>query len=264
VIHLRATARFLSVTFVVSLLFLSAGCATRYSVGYALDPLDGPPVKFKTPVLVRTLADLRPVNERFEPLNIEDFRYHSVNRSFKEPVAKSITRALQLELANAGVEVADAGNFIIGEKPYLRVVGKILNFVVTRQEVPVDTMQHGVKTLWGRERFTVKVSIHVEMIDTLQEKRIMARTFTSSDSIILRSDMIDSVAYETGIDTKELHWQTAGNEYCIQLLNEHLKRVLVEARNVIVRQLTPGAPVPETKLLLLDSDSMSFDTEISL
>jgi hypothetical protein len=125
-------------------------------------------------------------------------------------------------------------------------------------------MQYDVKTLWRRERFTVKVSINIEMIDTLQDKRIMERTFTSKDSFILRTDMIDAVAYETGIETKELHWQTAGNEYCIQLLNEHLKRVLVDARNVIVRQLTPGVPAPESTMPGLDLDSMSLDTEISL
>lgn len=263
-IHLHNTARFVSVTVLMALLFLTTGCATRYSLGYALDPLDGPPVKYKTPVLVRTLADRRPVNERFEPLNSEDFRFHSIDRSFKEPVAMSITRALQLELANSGVEVADAGNFIPGEKPYLRILGDILSFVVTRQEIPVDTMQYNVKTLWRRERFTVKVVLNIEMIDTLQEKRIMERTFTSKDSFILRTDMIDAVAYKTGIDTKELHWQTAGNEYCIQLLNEHLKRVLVKARNDIVRQLTPGVPAPKSELPSLDMDGLSLDAEISL
>ena len=263
-IHLHTTARIVSVITLVTLLFLPAGCTSRYSIGYALDPLDGPPVKFKTPVLVRTLSDRRPVSERFEPAEKEDYRYHSIDRSFREPVSLAITRALQLELANAGVEVADAGNFIIGEKPDLRILGNILNFVVTRQEIPVDTMQHDVKTLWRRERFTVKASIQIEMIDTIQEKRIMARTFTSTDSFILRTDMIDAVAYTTGIETKELHWQTAGNEYCVQLLNEHLKRVLVMARNNIVRQLTPGVPSPESNLQFLDEDSMSLDADLSL
>jgi hypothetical protein len=264
VTYSRISIRISTIAAAVCLLFLAGGCASKYYIGYALDPLDGPPVKYKTPVQVRNLADRRPVSERFEPEDFEDFRFHSSDLSFKQPVAPAITRALQLELANAGIEVADAGNYIPGEKPYLRILGDILHFVVTRQEIPVDTMQHDVKTLWHRERFTVKVSINIEMIDTLQKKRVMERTYTSKDSLVLRTDMINAVAYETGVETPALHWQTAGNEYCVQLLNEHLKRVLVDARKDIVKLLTPGVPLPESDTPLLDIDPVSIDAELSI
>ena len=224
------------------------GCAGPYVIGYLPDPLEGPPVKFKTPVMVRTFDDRRPVSERFEPDEAAEFRFYSCDKQFKEPVTDGITRALQQELAGAGIEVADAGNFIPGKKPYLRIIGDILHFVVTRREVPIDTLQHGVETLWRREQFSVRVVINVEMIDTLQKKVVMNRVYTSKDSFILRSDMIDAKAYLSGEPTDELHWQTAADEYCIDLLNNHLKQVMVKVRNDVVRLLTPEPKVTDLEL----------------
>jgi len=216
-----------------------AGCSGPHTIGYSLDPLEGPPVKFSTPVLVRTFADRRPVDERYEPDDAVDFRFYSSDWSFKEPVDKAVTRALQLELANSGIEVADAGNFLLGRKPHIRVSGDILHFHVSRREMPVDTLQHNVKTLWRRERYSVRVSLRIKVIDAKLRKLVMKRVYTSGDSFPLRSEMIDVKAYASGKPIEDARWQGAGDDYCVQLLNDHLKRILVQVRQDIIRLLTP-------------------------
>lgn len=220
---------------------LCAGCAGPYAVGYAVDPLEGPPVKLKTPVLVRTLADRRPAAERIDPPEAAQYRFFSSDKSFKEPVDESITRMLQLELANAGLEVAAEGNHLLGDKPYIRISGDIVHFFVSRRSLPIATIQDKVNTLWLREQYTVRVEIRIDMIDTRSGKQVMSRRYTSSDSFAQRSEMIDVKAYNKdprgNIESKR--WQVAADDYAVQLLNEHLKRTLVQARKDIVLLLTP-------------------------
>ena len=219
---------------------LLAGCAGTHAVGYSLDPLGGEPVKIRTPVMVREIADRRPPDERFEPAEAKDFVFYSSDKVFTEPVAVSVTRMLQLELANSGVEVADQGNHLIGSKPHIRVYGDLLHFQVTCKEVPIDTLQYKVKTLWRRQQYSVRVSLHLHMVDGLTGKTVMSRVYNSSDSAPLRSEMIDVKAVqEEGVPLDKARWQVAGENSCVELLNDHLKRVLVEARNTIVKQLTP-------------------------
>jgi hypothetical protein len=210
-------------------------------IGYAVDPLDGPPVKFRTPVQVRELGDRRPAEERFEPAEAEEFAFYSRDRTFNEPVAEAVTRMLQVELANAGIEVTDQANYLVGQKPYLRIAGDILHFHVTRKQLPLDTMQEGVNTLWRREQFAVRVSVRIKMIDAKSRKLVMRRVYTSSDAAAVRSVMID-VQSPKDDDDKEVEvqaWQMAGDEAAAQLLNQHLKNVLVRVRQDVVRQLTP-------------------------
>ena len=178
----------------IAALFL-ASCAGPYSIGYPLDPLETAQIKYATPVLVRNFADRRPVKERFYDDQNEQFDFFSLDKDFTEPVDKSITKAFQIELANAGFEVADAGNFIIGEKPYIRISGDILHFYVSRKELPLNTIKQGEKTLWRKNQYTVRVTIRIKVIDAKSRKLVMKRTYTSSDTFTLRSEMIDVKAY---------------------------------------------------------------------
>ena len=218
------------------------GCSGPHAVGYAIDPLDGPPVKYKTPVLVRPFEDRRPYNERYEPDKaLDTFQFYSSDKQFKELPAPAVTRAFQLELANAGVEVADEGNHLLGQKPYLRVAGEVLHFLVTRADVPVPTLQNNVNTLWRREQYSVRVAVRITMIDTKSEQKVMQRVYTSNDSFAQRSSMIDVKGYEQDEkgEIDKAKWKVAGDEYCIELLNKHLKIVLVQARKDFTTLLTP-------------------------
>jgi hypothetical protein len=220
---------------------LHCGCAGPYAVGYAIDPVEGPPIKYNTPVLVRPFADQRPRLERFEPADAGQYSFYSSDIWFKEDVAASITRAFQHELANAGIEVAAEGNHLLGNKPYLRLTAEVVHFIVTRKPVPVATMQDKVDTLWLRDQFSVRVALRVNLIDTKSEKKVMQRYYESSDSFTQRAGMIDVEQYKPGSATppKKTDSKTADNDYCIQLLNKHLKIVLVQARQDIVQLLTP-------------------------
>jgi len=162
-----------------------------------------------------------------------------LDKDFVDPVDKSITKAFQIELANAGFEVADAGNFIIGEKPYIRIAGDILHFYVSRKELPLNTIKQGEKTLWRKNQYTVRVTIRIKVIDAKSRKLVMKRTYTSSDTFTLRSEMIDVKAYTEGKPIEKSKWQVAGDDYSIQLLNKNLKNVLVQARKDIVKLLSP-------------------------
>ena len=139
------------------------------------------------------------------------------------------------------MEVADEGNHLLGQKPYLRVTGELLHFLVTRADVPVPTLQNKVNTLWRREQYSVRVGLRITMIDTKSEKKVMQRVYTSSDSFTQRSSMIDVKQYEQDAthNIDKAKWTVAGDDYCIQLLNKHLKIVLVQARNDITKLLTP-------------------------
>ncbi len=216
-----------------------SSCSGPHAIGYSIDPIEGFPIKYATPLLVRNFADERPVRERFYSNQIDNFDFYSLDKDFKVPVDKSITKAFQIELANAGFEVADAGNFIIGDKPYIRITGDILHFNVIRQTLPIATIQHKKKSLWKRQQFTVLVSIRIKVINAKARKLIMDHTYTSNDSFDLRSEMIDVKAYTEGKPIEKSKWQSAGDDYSVQLLNAHLKKVLVKARQDIVKLLTP-------------------------
>ena len=217
---------------------ITTSCSGPHVIGYSIDPLEGLPIKYATPVLVRNFADKRPVRERFSSDETEDFDFYSLDKDFKIPVDKSITKSFQIELANTGFEVADPGNFIIGEKPHIRIKGYILHFNVIRQKLP-DTPQHGKVTLWKRQQFTILISIKIKVINAKARKLIMERTYTSNDSFAMRSEMIDIKAYTEGKPIEKSKWQIAGDDYAVQLLNDHLKRVLVQARQDIVKMLSP-------------------------
>lgn len=219
---------------------LLCGCAGNYAVGYPIQPYGGDPVTYTTPIMVREFADRRPIEEKYEPEEAEEYRFYSRDIDFKDPVQESITRAFQLELANAGFEVADSENHIIGSKPFLRISGDILHFNVTRKLVPIDTMQHDVDTLWRRERYTVKVAVRLRIIDAKARRKVMQRVYESSDSAIMRSEMIDARDYASGTPMEEAQWEMADNQFCIDMLNEHLKRVLVRARRDIVALMAPA------------------------
>ncbi len=223
---------------------LFCGCAGEYAVGYPVQPYGGEPVTYTTPIMVRELADRRPIDEKYEPADAEEYRFYSRDIDFKESVEESITRALQLELANAGFEVADSENHIIGSKPFLRISGDILHFNVTRKLVPIDTLQHEIDTLWRRERYTVKVAVRLRIIDAKARRKIMQRVYESSDSALMRSEMIDARQYASGVAMDDAHWEMADNQFCIDMLNEHLKRVLVRARRDVVALMAPAARRP--------------------
>jgi len=223
---------------VITALFI-VSCSGPHVIGYSIDPLEGSPIKYNIPVLVRNFADRRPVRERFPTDESDEFDFYSLDKEFKVPVDKSITKAFQLELANAGFEVADAGNFIIGEKPYIRITGDILHFNITRKNLPLDSLQHGEKTLWKRQQFSVLVSIKIRVINAKARKLILERTYTNNDSFAMRSEMIDVKAYTEGKPIEKSKWQSAGDDYAVQLLNTHLKSVLVKARQDIVKLLLP-------------------------
>ncbi|MCX7004486.1 MAG: hypothetical protein NTV22_14610 [bacterium] len=226
-----------------ALALVLCGCGSgTHMVGYAIDPLDGPPLKFQTPVLVRPFEDRRPYDECYEPDSAgELYQFYSSDKQFKEPPAPAVKRAFELELANAGVEVADEGNHLLGQKPYLRVTGELLHFLVTRADVPVPTLQNKVNTLWRREQYSVRVGLRITMIDTKSEKKVMQRVYSSNDSFTQRSSMIDVKQYEQDATRSidKAKWTVAGDDYCIQLLNKHLKIVLVQARTDITTLLTP-------------------------
>ncbi len=214
-------------------------CSGTHVVGYSIDPLEGTPVKYGIPVLVRNFADRRPVKERFPSKESDEFDFYSLDKEFKFSIDKSITKAFQIELANAGFEVADAGNYIIGDKPYIRITGDILNFNITRNNLPIDTLQHGKTTLWKRQQFSTRVSIKIKVINAKARKLLMERTYTNNDSFSMRSEMIDVKAYSEGKLLEDSKWQSAGDDYSVQLLNDHLKGVLVKARQDIVKLLLP-------------------------
>lgn len=221
-----------------------SGCGTKYAVGYPVHPHGGEPVTYTTPIMIRQFADRRPHNERREPVEARDFRFYSRDIDFKEPVARSITRAFKLELANAGFEVADAKNYIVGDKPHLRISGDIVHFHVSRKAVPIETLQYDVDTLWRRERFTVRVGIRIRVIDALAERVVIQRLYESSDSFIMRTDMIDAADVVDGGAPDDSQWKVADNQFAIDILNEHLKRVLVQARRDLVRLMAPAQRRP--------------------
>ena len=223
----------------LSLAMFSTSCSGPHVVGYSIDPLEGEPVKYGIPVLVRNFSDRRPVKERFPSKESDEFDFYSLDKEFKFPIDKSITKAFQIELANAGFEVADAGNYIIGNKPYIRITGDILNFNISRINMPLDTLQHGKTTLWKRQQFSTRVSIKIKVINAKARKLLMERTYTNNDSFIMRSEMIDVKAYKKGKSLENSKWQSAGDDYSVQLLNDHLKSVLVKARQDIVKLLLP-------------------------
>jgi len=223
----------------VTAAIILSSCSGPHVIGYPIDPLEGSPVKYAIPVLVRNFADKRPVKERFHSDEVGLFDFYSLDKNFKYPVDKSITKAFQIELANAGFEVADAGNYIIGEKPYIRILGDILHFNVKRNELPIGSMKQGQKTLWKRQQVFILVSIKIRIIDAKSRKLIMERTYTSNDSFTLRSEMIDVKVFTEGKSPDKAKWQSAGDDYSVQMLNNHLKRVLVKARQDIVKLLSP-------------------------
>ena len=223
----------------LSLAMISISCSGPHVVGYSIDPLEGTPVKYGIPVLVRNFSDRRPVKERFPSEESDEFDFYSLDKEFKFPIDKSITKAFQIELANAGFEVADAGNYLIGDKPYIRITGDILNFNISRNNLPLDTLQHGKTTLWKRQQFSTRVSIKIKVINAKARRLLMERTYTNNDSFIMRSEMIDVKAYSEGKSLEDSKWQSAGDDYSIQLLNDHLKGVLVKARQDIVKLLLP-------------------------
>ena len=223
--------------FAATVILLS--CAGPYTVGYPIDPLENSQIKYATPVLVRNFVDRRPVRERFFDDQDEEYDFFSLDKDFSEPIDKSITRAFQIELANAGFEVADAGNYIIGEKPYIRISGDLIHFFVSRKELPISTLKHGEKTLWRKNQYNVRVTIRIEVIDAKSRKSVMKRVYTSGDSFTLRAEMIDVKAYTENKPIEDSKWQSAGDDYSIQLLNQNLKNVLVQARRDIVKLLSP-------------------------
>ncbi len=223
---------------IAALAIIITSCSGPHVIGYSIDPLEGLPIKYSAPVLVRNFVDKRPVRERFTSDEAESFDFYSLNKHFKIPVDKSITKAFQLELANAGFEVADAGNFIIGEKPYIRITGDILHFNVIRKKLP-DSFQYGKKTLWKQQQFTILVTIKIKVINAKARKIIMEHTYTNNDSFAMRSEMIDVKAFTKGKLLEKSKWQSADNYYSVQLLNDHLKRVLFKARQDIVKLLSP-------------------------
>ena len=218
---------------------IMTSCSGPYVIGYSIDPLEGSSIKYAIPILVRNFSDLRPVRERFPSKESDGFDFYSLDKDFKFPIDKSITKAFQIELANAGFEVADAGNYIVGEKPYIRIKGEILHFNITREDLPLSTLQHGEKTLWKRQRFSILVSIKIKVINAKSRKLVMERTYTNNDSFTMRSEMIDFKAYSEGKKAENATWESAGDDYSVQLLNNHLKNVLVKARQDIVKLLTP-------------------------
>jgi len=187
----------ISITVVITVMF-SSSCSGPHVIGYSIDPLEGSPIKYNIPLLVRNFADRRPVRERFPTDESDKFDFYSLDKKFKVPIGSSITKAFQLELANAGFEVADAGNYIIGEKPYIRITGDILHFNITRKNLPLDTLKHGEKTLWKRQQFSILVSIKIKVINAKARKLILERTYTNNDSFSLRSEMIDVKVYTEG------------------------------------------------------------------
>ncbi len=216
--------------------FLFAGCSGPHSIGYPINTLGGSEIRYETPVQVRTFVDRRPYFERHQPEAVTNYTFFSSDDVFNEPVADGITRAMQLELANAGVEVADSRNHIVGSKPYLRVSGDILHYNITRKDKLEDAPDIGKKTLWLPEQYTVNISIRLKIVDGRTRKLNMQRVYNSSDTVTLRSKMMDYKAYKENPE-KSLKWKKADDGYFIRILNDHMKYVLVNARKDIIKQL---------------------------
>lgn len=221
---------------IILLCVLFFGCSGPHSIGYPINTLGGPQIRYTTPVQVRTLADRRPFFERQPTDAVTNYTFYTTDADFNEPVADGITRAMQLELANAGVEVADSRNHIIGSKPYLRISGDILHYNITRKDMLEEASDIGKKTLWLPEQYTVKVAVRIKIIDGKTRALVLQRLYKSSDTVTLRSKMMDYKAYKEDPE-KSLQWKKAGDEYFIEILNDHLKYVLAEARNDIIKQL---------------------------
>ncbi len=221
---------------ILTLGFLIAGCAGPHSIGYPINTLGGPEIRFETPIQVRTFADRRPYFERHQPEAVTNYTFFSSDNVFNEPVADGITRAMLLELANAGIEVADSRNHIVGSKPYLRISGDILHYNITRKDMLEDAPDVGKNTLWLPEQYTVKVSIRIKIVDGRTRKLNMQRIYNSSDTVTLRSKMVDYKAFKENPD-KKLKWKKAGDDYFITILNDHLKYVLANARRDVIKQL---------------------------
>ena len=227
---------FKSIFVILTLGFLIVGCAGLYSIGYPINTLGGSQLKYETPVQLRTFADRRPYFERHQPEAVTNYTFYSSDNVFNEPVADGITRAMLLELANSGIEVSESINYIIGSKPYLRVSGDILHYNITRKDLLEAAPDVGKKTLWLPEQYTVNVSIRIKVVDGKSRKLNMQRVYNSSDTVVLRSKMMDYKAYKQKPE-ESLKWKKAGDDYYIRILNDHLKYVLANARNDIIKQL---------------------------
>ena len=221
---------------ILLLVFLIAGCAGPHSIGYPINTLGGPLIRYETPIQVRTFADRRPYFERHQPEAVTNYTFFSSDNVFNEPVADGITRAMQLELANAGIEVADSRNHIVGSKPYLRISGDILHYNITRKDMLEEAPGIGKTTLWLPEQYTVNVSIRIKVVDGRNRKLNMQRVYNSTDTVTLRSKMIDYAAYKEKPEER-LKWKKAGDDYFIRILNDHLKYVLANARKDVIKQL---------------------------
>ena len=227
----------LKTTFAILILgFLITSCTGPYSIGYPINTLGGAQIKYETPVQLRTFADRRPYFERHQPEAVTNYTFYSSDSVFNEPVVDGITRAMLLELANAGIEVSDSRNHIIGSKPYLRVSGDILHYNITRKDLLEAAPDVGKKTLWLPEQYTVNVSIRIKVVDGRTRKLNMQRVYNSSDTVTLRSKMVDYKALKENPE-KSLEWKKAGDDYYIRILNDHLKYVLANARNDVIKQL---------------------------
>ncbi len=147
---------------ILAALFLCA-CADKYAVTYVLDPPGNLDLKNKVTVTVRDLIDRRPSQERVGPAEPLDGAFYSEDGVLEEPLSDSLTRLLQLELSNAGLDVVDSANYTPGQERTVRVAGEIYHaFVMAVPESPVSDDK-----LWKRMRYTVRVAVRVDMIDTL-------------------------------------------------------------------------------------------------
>ncbi|MBR5623752.1 hypothetical protein IKW72_01925 [bacterium] len=216
---------------ILAALFLCA-CADKYAVTYVLDPPGNLDLRNKVTVTVRDLIDRRPSQERVGPADPLDGAFYSEDGVLEEPLYVSLTRLLQLELSNAGLDVVDSANYTPGQERSVRVAGEIYHaYVMGVPESPVSDDK-----LWKRMRYTVRVAVRVDMVDTLQEKRVMARKYEFRDSFVIRHAMQDFEAVKEG---KDKNYLEAGDAYCMQLLNDAVKKVLVQARRDIIVQMSP-------------------------
>ena len=207
-------------------------CADKYAVTYVLDPPGDLDIKNKVTVTVRDLIDRRPFQERVGPNDPIDGAFYSEDGVLEEPLSESMTRLLQLELSNAGLDVVDSANYVPGTERSVRVAGEIYHAFV--MGVPESTVSDD--NLWKRMRYTVRVAVRVDMIDTMAEKRVMARKYEYRDSFVIRHAMQDFEAVKEG---KDKNYLEAGDAYCMQLFNDAVKKVLVQARRDILTQMTP-------------------------
>ena len=216
---------------ILASLFLCA-CADKYAVTYAMDPPGDLDIRNKVTVTVRDLVDRRPSQERVGPADPLDGAFYSEDGVLEEPLSESITRLLQLELSNAGLDVVDSANYVPGTERSVRVAGEIYHAYV--MGTPESTVSDD--NLWKRMRYTVRVAVRVDMIDTLAEKRVMARKYEYKDSFVIRHAMQDFEAVKEG---KDKNYLEAGDAYCMQLFNDAVKKVLVQARRDIIVQMSP-------------------------